>query len=107
MRRPAKPTRRPSKKAPYSADSLVVSPRKAWEMLNCSNDHGYRLLAAGELESFLDGRLRKVTVASINSFIQRRIAASAGQVRRSPQPLRNPEKNSTFASRYKAARKVA
>jgi hypothetical protein len=41
---------------------LVVKPKIAWKMLNCSNTHGYELLAAGELQSFLDGRSRKITV---------------------------------------------
>ena len=44
-------------------EPLVVSPDNAWRMLDCSNSHGYALLRAGELESFLSGRSRKITVA--------------------------------------------
>jgi hypothetical protein len=44
------------------------------------------LLSAGELESFLDGRSRKIIVASIHRFIARRLAAerqaTAPQTRR-------------------------
>jgi hypothetical protein len=45
---------------PGEAVPLVVKPKVAWQMLACSNTHGYELLAAGELESFLDGRSRKI-----------------------------------------------
>jgi hypothetical protein len=54
---------------------LVVKPKLAWRMLGCGNTHGYELLAAGELDSFLDGRGRKITVESIHRYIARRLAA--------------------------------
>jgi hypothetical protein len=57
---------------------LVVKPKTAWRLLACSNTKGYELLAAGELESFLDGRSRKITVASIRALIARRLAAEKG-----------------------------
>jgi hypothetical protein len=53
---------------------LVVKPKLAWKMLGCSNTRGYELLNAGELESFLDGRSRKITVQSIQAYIARRLA---------------------------------
>jgi hypothetical protein len=56
-------------------DPLVVKPKVAWKMLACSNTRGYELLAAGELESFKDGRSRKITVASIKALVARRLAA--------------------------------
>jgi hypothetical protein len=52
---------------------LVVKPKIAWRILNCSNTRGYQLLAAGELDSFLDGRSRKITVESIRNYIARRL----------------------------------
>ena len=55
---------------------LVVKPKVAWAMLQCSNTRGYELLAAGELASFLDGRSRKITVESIRNYIARRIDPS-------------------------------
>jgi excisionase family DNA binding protein len=55
-------------------DPLVVRPKVAWKMLACGNTRGYELLAAGELESYKDGRSRKITVASIKAFVARRIA---------------------------------
>jgi hypothetical protein len=62
-------------------EPLLVRPRDAWRMLGCGNTHGYALLNAGEIESFLDGRARKITVSSIHAYIARRLAAKAG-----PQP---------------------
>jgi hypothetical protein len=55
-------------------DPLVVRPKVAWKMLACGNTRGYELLAAGELESYKDGRSRKITVASIKALVARRIA---------------------------------
>jgi len=57
-------------------EPLVVPPKVAWRMLSCGNTRGYQLLAAGELESFKDGRSRKVTVASIKALVARRIAGA-------------------------------
>jgi len=59
--------------------ALLVKPKAAWRMLGCSNTHGYKLLAAGELESFRDGRARKITVASIHGYIARHLAESTGK----------------------------
>jgi excisionase family DNA binding protein len=53
---------------------LVVRPRVAWRLLNCGNAYGYRLIASGELESYRDGRARKITVKSIHRYIKRRLA---------------------------------
>jgi hypothetical protein len=55
---------------------LLVRPRAAWQMLDCGNTRGYELLNAGELESFLDGRARKITVESIHRYIERKLAAT-------------------------------
>jgi excisionase family DNA binding protein len=60
--------------APGEPGPLVVKPRIAWKMLSCSNTRGYELLAAGELQSFRDGRSRKITVESIQQYIRRRLS---------------------------------
>jgi excisionase family DNA binding protein len=57
-------------------EPLVVKPKVAWRMLGCGNTRGYELIAAGELQSYKDGRSRKITVASIKRYIERRLAAS-------------------------------
>jgi excisionase family DNA binding protein len=54
-------------------EPLVVSPRRARRMLDCGNTRLYELIAARELESFKDGRSRKITVTSIKEYIARRI----------------------------------
>jgi hypothetical protein len=59
-------------------EPLVVKPKVAWKMLDCGNTRGYELLAAGELESYKEGRSRKITVASIKALVARRLAG-AGQ----------------------------
>jgi hypothetical protein len=59
-------------------EPLLVRPRTAWRLLGCGNTHGYALLNAGELESFLDGRARKITVESIHRLIERRLALRRG-----------------------------
>jgi excisionase family DNA binding protein len=55
---------------------LVVSPRRARRMLDCGNTRLYELIAARELESFKDGRSRKITVTSIKAYIARRLDES-------------------------------
>jgi hypothetical protein len=61
-----------------STSPLVVKPKDAWRMLACSNTRGYELLAAAELDSFLDGRSRKITVESIQRYIARALAEGRG-----------------------------
>jgi excisionase family DNA binding protein len=58
-------------------------------MLGCSNTHGYKLLASGELEHFRDGRARKITVVSIHRYIARRLAESMGKRGRG-RPRKDP-----------------
>jgi hypothetical protein len=57
-------------------------------MLGCGPTYGYQLLEAGELDSYLDGGARKITVESIKARIARRLAASKGaKARKSPRLL--------------------
>lgn len=58
-------------------ERLVVSPRRAKHMLDCGNTRLYELLNAKQLESFLDGRSRKITVLSIKAYIARLLSAGA------------------------------
>jgi hypothetical protein len=67
---------------------LVVKPKIAWQMLACSNTRGYELLAAGELQSFKDGRSRKITADSIRRYIARRLAPIDNSVNTTAQPRR-------------------
>ena len=47
-------------------------------MLDIGTTKLYELLDAGELESFKDGRNRKITVASIKARVARKLAESCG-----------------------------
>jgi hypothetical protein len=48
-------------------------------MLNCGQTRLYELIAAGELDSFLDGRSRKITVESIYRYVHRRLEDQSGR----------------------------
>lgn len=76
---------------PKIAEPLLVRPRDAWRMLGCGNTRGYQLLAARELESFLDGRARKITVSSLHAYIARNLAA-AGATKAEPPRRGRPRK---------------
>jgi excisionase family DNA binding protein len=51
-------------------------------LLNCGRTRLYELLAAGELDSYIDGRARKIIVASIHRHIERGLAASKDSLKR-------------------------
>jgi hypothetical protein len=75
-------------------ERLVVRPRRACHLLDCGITRLYELLRDGELESFLDGRSRKITVDSIRRYVDRGRGAgqpakdqpSAGSVRSAAVP---------------------
>jgi excisionase family DNA binding protein len=56
---------------------LAVSPRKACVLLDCGNTHLYKLLGNGELESYLDGRARRITMDSIHRRVTRLLASAS------------------------------
>jgi len=87
-----------SSATPADVGPLVVKPKVAWQMLSCSNTRGYELLAAGALDSFRDGRSRKVTVESIRRYIAQRLASPEGTTAQSQSPRRKrgrPRKSSS------------
>jgi hypothetical protein len=80
-----------SKPKPEPTEPLVVRPVVARAMLgNCSQEEIYRKLKNGDLESYLDGRRRLITVESIKRDIHRKTqsAVSLGfqRARGSPAP---------------------
>jgi excisionase family DNA binding protein len=75
-----------------SAPRLAVSPLEAARLLSIGLSRLYRLLRAGELESFACGRARRVTVQSIEAYIARRIAADSARWHQlNPQPPQRRE----------------
>jgi excisionase family DNA binding protein len=55
---------------------------------NVGKDRFYELLNSGEIESYLDGRARKVLLASVDAYIDRQIAQSRGSFQRARYPKR-------------------
>jgi hypothetical protein len=56
-------------------DVLAVAPKKACWMLDCSITRLYELLNSKEIESYRDGKSRRVLVASLRSYVARQCAA--------------------------------
>jgi hypothetical protein len=54
----------------------AVPPKTAFQIIGVGVTKGYELLADGELESFTIGRARRVTVASIDAFVERRLSVA-------------------------------
>jgi excisionase family DNA binding protein len=51
---------------------LVVAPAEAMVMLDCKLTYLYQLINQGELESYREGKHRKIVVESIHQLINRR-----------------------------------
>ena len=62
-----------------SPDVLLVKPRQACRLLGFGNTKLYELLAAGELQSFKDGKSRMITMESIRCYIARKIEEARQQ----------------------------
>jgi hypothetical protein len=56
--------------------AIVCSPRTAMVMLDCEREKLYQLLNSGEIESYLEGKSRKIVIASIHAHVERRLAAA-------------------------------
>jgi excisionase family DNA binding protein len=81
------PGERHSKETPPLPLPLIVSMKEAGHFLSCGHDQIYDLIRAGELESFMEGRHRKITMRSIQALIAKRLAATGGEYRPSkPMP---------------------
>jgi hypothetical protein len=78
------------------AAPLVVSPRVACVMLNIGTTRLYALIGAGELDSYLDGRVRRITVESIHRRIARLLVAS-GHASEPQRRRGRPPKQHTLA----------
>jgi hypothetical protein len=76
---------------------LVVRPKGARRMLNCGQTRLYELIAAGELDSFLDGRSRKITVESIYRYVRRRLEGDSIRERQRVKSRRSQKDGSAAA----------
>jgi excisionase family DNA binding protein len=67
-------------------EPLAVSPRHACKLLSVGNTRLYQLIRSGELESYRDGRVRRITVASVHARITRLLDASTGAATQTTPP---------------------
>ena len=80
--RQRRPRRPPHYRRPPSTsvvDPIVVSTVEAMRMGCWGKTKLFELIAAGELESFLDGPVRRITVASMEARIQRKLQEAKEQ----------------------------
>ena len=71
---------------------LVVSPKKAAFLLDCGLDAVYAHIRQGQLESYLEGQRRKITVRSIQALIAKRLADAGSAFQRSSRIPPSPKK---------------
>jgi hypothetical protein len=72
--------------------ALAVPPKVAGQMLGVGLTFIYALLKRGELQSFLDGGVRRVLVSSITDYIARKVAAGEPAKRSRPGSTGRPRK---------------
>jgi excisionase family DNA binding protein len=78
---PTPQVRKHTARVPVNASKplpLVVPPIEASRLLRCCLSTLYSLIRRGELDSYTDGKMRRITVASIHNYIDRRLAAGRG-----------------------------
>ena len=68
--------------AELNIEPFVVSPKGACVLIDCSITRLYELLNSGEINSYRDGKSRKIVVASIKDFIERRLRDETCKERR-------------------------
>jgi excisionase family DNA binding protein len=76
-----------------SETPLVASPNQTMRAIQVSRKKLYELINTGELESYTEGKSRRITVKSINEYIERRLAAEAAR-RSGTVPDRNRQSRS-------------
>jgi hypothetical protein len=74
-------------------EPLGVSPRQAGHLLNIGQTRVWVLIGSGELESYKEGRSRKITMRSIRARHERQLAAAHGATEiAQPRPRGRPRK---------------
>jgi excisionase family DNA binding protein len=58
-------------------EQLVVTPNQAMKALMVGRGTLYELINSGELDSYTEGRSRRITVKSIHAYVNRRLAREA------------------------------
>ena len=58
---------------------LVASPNQTMRAIQVSRKKLYELINSGQLESYTEGKSRRITIKSINEYIERRLAAEVAR----------------------------
>ena len=69
-----------------SWEHLAVPAKIGFEMIGVSHTRGYQLIAERQIESYTDGRARKLVVESLKNYVAQRVAASQ-EPRQSPTAM--------------------
>jgi hypothetical protein len=64
---------------PFLAGKIVCSTGDAKRALDCGQTTLYALINAGEIESYLEGKNRKIMVASLVALVNRRLEAARAE----------------------------
>jgi excisionase family DNA binding protein len=85
-------------------EPLAVSPRQACQLINVGITYLYDLINNGELESYLEGRSRKITMRSIRARQDRQLAAARGAIvtTEAAQPCRRGRPRKTVAHQVRS-----
>lgn len=60
---------------------ISTSPKNARKAIGCGNTRFYELINSGEIQSYTDGRSRKILVASLRDYVARQVEAEASKER--------------------------
>lgn len=80
------------------AEPLAVSPRQACFLLSVGNTRLYELIRTGELETYHEGRARRITMRSIRERVARLTATTASPSEIPRRRGRPRKSNNTAAS---------
>src|SRR5262249_40432989 len=78
------------------AEPLGISPRETGQLLNIGQTRVWQLIGSGELETYYEGRSRKVTMRSIHARHERQLAA-VRRATETAQPRRRGRPPKTIA----------
>lgn len=79
-------------------EPLAVSPRQACVLLGVGNTRLYQLIDAGELETYHEGRARRITMRSIRERVTRLAAKTESQAAIGRAPSRPRKHGSTVVT---------
>jgi hypothetical protein len=66
---------------PIAVEIISTSTKNARQVIGCGNTRLYELLNSGKIQSYTDGRSRKVIVASLREYVARQLEAETSKER--------------------------